>query len=101
MMPTGFDYVGAGNSTTKKDAQANAAKDFVQYLVRQGLIKPEDVPDSSSAGPAGNPSEQSSDGNNRSVEVHPLPNSTIGNEGTVTKVLLFNVLLFIYLRRIW
>lgn len=40
----GFDYVGAGNSTNKKDAQSNAAKDFVQYLIRQTLVNPSDVP---------------------------------------------------------
>ncbi|KAF6200615.1 hypothetical protein GE061_005058, partial [Apolygus lucorum] len=40
----GHNYVGAGNSTTKKDAQSNAAKDFVQYLVRQGVVSASDVP---------------------------------------------------------
>lgn len=40
----GFSYVGAGNSTNKKDAQANAAKDFVNYLVRQALVNAKDVP---------------------------------------------------------
>ncbi|XP_049811286.1 dosage compensation regulator isoform X1 [Schistocerca nitens] len=40
----GFDYVGAGNSTNKKDAQVNAARDFVQYLVRQGIVNAKDVP---------------------------------------------------------
>ncbi|XP_069700585.1 dosage compensation regulator mle [Periplaneta americana] len=40
----GFDYVGAGNSTNKKDAQSNAARDFVQYLVRQALVNPKDLP---------------------------------------------------------
>jgi len=40
----GFDYVGVGNSTNKKDAQANCAKDFVQFLVRQGLVPQSDVP---------------------------------------------------------
>ena len=29
----GFDYVGCGNSTSKKDAQSNAARDMCQYLV--------------------------------------------------------------------
>lgn len=33
-----------GNSTNKKDAQANAARDFCQYLVRQGEMKAEDIP---------------------------------------------------------
>ncbi|XP_014241138.1 dosage compensation regulator isoform X2 [Cimex lectularius] len=40
----GYNYVGAGNSTTKKDAQFNAARDFVQYMVRQGLILPNELP---------------------------------------------------------
>nr|XP_022341971.1 LOW QUALITY PROTEIN: ATP-dependent RNA helicase A-like [Crassostrea virginica] len=40
----GFDYIAVGNSTNKKDAQTNAAKDFVQYLVRQGLVQQEEVP---------------------------------------------------------
>lgn len=33
-----------GNSTNKKDAQTNAAKDFVQYLVRNGQVNERDVP---------------------------------------------------------
>ncbi|CAG2068909.1 unnamed protein product, partial [Timema podura] len=41
----GFDYVGAGNSTSKKDAQFNASRDFVQYLVRQGIVKASDLPE--------------------------------------------------------
>lgn len=40
----GFDYVGVGNSTNKKDAQGNASRDFVNYLVRLGHLKTEDVP---------------------------------------------------------
>lgn len=40
----GFDYVAAGNSTTKKDAQSNACRDFVSFLLRQGIINPNDVP---------------------------------------------------------
>ncbi|CAN8020629.1 unnamed protein product [Ixodes persulcatus] len=40
----GYDYVGAGNSTNKKDAQTNAARDFLQYLVRNGLISQGEVP---------------------------------------------------------
>ncbi|XP_071629985.1 dosage compensation regulator mle isoform X1 [Temnothorax longispinosus] len=40
----GFDYVGAGNSTNKKDAQGNAAKDYVNYLVRMNHVNPNDVP---------------------------------------------------------
>lgn len=40
----GYSYVGAGNSSNKKDAQINAAKDFVHYLVRQGVVPQSDVP---------------------------------------------------------
>lgn len=36
--------MGVGNSTNKKDAQANAARDMVNYLVRLGHIKQNDVP---------------------------------------------------------
>ncbi|XP_069122246.1 ATP-dependent RNA helicase A protein-like [Argopecten irradians] len=41
----GFDYIGVGNSTNKKDAQANSAKDLTQHLVRQGLIQQSEVPE--------------------------------------------------------
>lgn len=40
----GFDYTGAGVSGSKKDAQANAARDFVQFLVRQGQMQESEVP---------------------------------------------------------
>ncbi|KAG2461822.1 DHX9 helicase, partial [Polypterus senegalus] len=40
----GFNYTGMGNSTNKKDAQANAARDFVNYLVRTGEVKASEVP---------------------------------------------------------
>lgn len=40
----GYSYVGAGNSTNKKDAQTNAARDFLQYLVRNGHIAASEVP---------------------------------------------------------
>lgn len=39
-----FDYIGVGNSTNKKDAQSNAARDFINYLVRMGHVAPKDVP---------------------------------------------------------
>ena len=35
----GFDYMAVGNSTVKKDAQSKAARDFVAFLVRQGLMQ--------------------------------------------------------------
>ena len=37
-------YVGAGNSTNKKDAEKNAARDYVNFLVRSGQLNPNDVP---------------------------------------------------------
>ncbi|XP_043555465.1 ATP-dependent RNA helicase A isoform X1 [Chiloscyllium plagiosum] len=40
----GFNYTGMGNSTSKKDAQTNAARDFVNYLVRTGVMKADEVP---------------------------------------------------------
>ncbi|KFO75597.1 ATP-dependent RNA helicase A, partial [Cuculus canorus] len=40
----GFNYIGMGSSTNKKDAQSNAARDFVNYLVRVNEMKREEVP---------------------------------------------------------
>jgi len=36
--------VGFGNSTSKKDAQSNAARDFGQFLVREGLVTAQELP---------------------------------------------------------
>lgn len=36
--------MGAGNSTSKKDSQTNAALDFCQYLVRTGNLNQQDLP---------------------------------------------------------
>uniref|UniRef100_A0A3Q3MY32 RNA helicase n=1 Tax=Mastacembelus armatus TaxID=205130 RepID=A0A3Q3MY32_9TELE len=44
-----FNYTGMGNSTNKKDAQSNAARDFVNYLVRVGEINAAEVPVSAPA----------------------------------------------------
>ncbi|XP_063369179.1 dosage compensation regulator [Cydia amplana] len=41
----GISYVGAGNSTTKKDAQMNASKDFVNFLVRTNQVAASEVPE--------------------------------------------------------
>lgn len=41
----GYNYVGAGNSVTKKEAQKNASRDFVNYLVRSGEVSANDVPE--------------------------------------------------------
>ena len=42
----GISYVGAGNSTTKKQAEKNAARDFIRFLIRAGEIDANDVPTS-------------------------------------------------------
>ena len=49
----GYDYVGAGNSTSKKDAMANAAKDFCSYLVRIGDMGQGEVPGGAGEGGQG------------------------------------------------
>ncbi|KAK8730414.1 hypothetical protein OTU49_007995 [Cherax quadricarinatus] len=41
----GYNYIGVGNSTSKKDSQSNAAKDFIQFLVRQGDVQANEIPD--------------------------------------------------------
>ncbi|XP_073843216.1 dosage compensation regulator mle-like isoform X1 [Musca autumnalis] len=40
----GLPYVAVGNSTNKKDAERNASRDFVNFLVRSGKLNPSDVP---------------------------------------------------------
>ncbi|XP_037079476.1 ATP-dependent RNA helicase A-like [Pollicipes pollicipes] len=45
-----YTYTAVGNSTSKKDAQTNAAKDFIQYLVRTGEVNPTEVPSEKVAG---------------------------------------------------
>ncbi|KAL7079809.1 hypothetical protein ACQ4LE_000922 [Meloidogyne hapla] len=44
LMVEGLSYVGFGNSTSKKDAQSNAARDFGQFLVREGLVTAKELP---------------------------------------------------------
>ncbi|KAL8568221.1 hypothetical protein ACOMHN_027744 [Nucella lapillus] len=48
----GLEYVAIGNSTSKKDAQANAARDFVNFLVRIGKIDANEVPSVGPPAPA-------------------------------------------------
>merc|ERR1719370_17175 len=43
---------GPGNSTSKKDAHANAAQDFCAYLVRTGKLQEDQVPSHGSGGVA-------------------------------------------------
>lgn len=40
----GIPYVGAGNSTNKKDAEKNGARDFINFLIRSGQIDASEVP---------------------------------------------------------
>ena len=44
MRVDGYDYVGLGNSTNKKDSANNAAKDFLLYLVRNGVLTEGELP---------------------------------------------------------
>lgn len=39
----GYHYIGVGNSTNKKDAEKNAARDFISFLVRNGDMASEPV----------------------------------------------------------
>lgn len=39
-----FDYVGIGNSTNKKDSERNAARDFISFMVRTGVLHANQVP---------------------------------------------------------
>ncbi|XP_063849785.1 ATP-dependent RNA helicase A protein-like isoform X1 [Scylla paramamosain] len=72
----GYNYVGVGNSINKKDAQANAARDFLQFLIRQGEVSVNDVPDlqgsdGGSGGGVGTIGSIGSIGNNTNVDVKP------------------------------
>lgn len=50
----GFSYVGCGNSTNKKDAEKNASRDFVSFLVRSGKINENEVPSEDGSGGGNN-----------------------------------------------
>lgn len=39
-----FTYIGAGNSTNKKDAERNAARDFCNFLIRSGKVNANELP---------------------------------------------------------
>ncbi|XP_053677037.1 dosage compensation regulator isoform X2 [Anopheles nili] len=51
---SGVDYVGAGNSTNKKDSEKNASRDFVNYLVRLGKVPESTVPQDTTGQSSGN-----------------------------------------------
>jgi hypothetical protein len=42
----GFNYVATGRSSSKRNAQANAANSFVAHLVYQGIMREEEIPNS-------------------------------------------------------
>lgn len=65
MVVPGFTYIGAGNSTSKKDAEKNAARDFVNYLVRAGKINAAEVPSQAIEGGPALPA--------RAADVEPAP----------------------------
>lgn len=66
----GFDYVAVGNSTNKKDAQGNACRDFVNYLVRVGKVSPKDVP--GEAGIAVHEANESEQGQQSNFQSRPV-----------------------------
>lgn len=66
----GYNYIGMGNSTNKKDAQSNAARDFVNYLVRMKEISPGEVPALGVSVPDGG-----NGGNEEGVEFGNLPSN--------------------------
>lgn len=41
---SGQAHVGLGVSANKKDAATNAARDFAQFLIRQKLLDPSELP---------------------------------------------------------
>ncbi|NWU99713.1 DHX9 helicase, partial [Upupa epops] len=78
----GFNYVGMGNSTNKKDAQSNAARDFVNYLVRVNEMKKEEVPAFKVIGdtPDGHDAVRSVTGSSTTLGGPPPPHLLIKNE---------------------
>lgn len=40
----GYDHVGVGNSTSKRDAMSNAAMDMVEFLIRTKVLEASQVP---------------------------------------------------------
>lgn len=61
--------MGAGNSTVKKDAEKNAARDFVSFLVRNGNVLSADVPGDVVVDTASTPSIPPLMGMNRNNQV--------------------------------
>lgn len=46
MRVQGYRYVGFGNSSNKKDAEKNASRDFINFLVREGKVNEREIPQS-------------------------------------------------------
>lgn len=64
----GLPYVAVGNSTNKKDAERNASRDFVNFLVRSGKLNPRDVPADAGVAAAPVPEVMSNVGGNGNGE---------------------------------
>jgi ATP-dependent RNA helicase A len=77
----GYPYVGAGNSTNKKDAEKNASRDFVHFLVRSGKVNQAEVPQECNE-PATQkqaPSNDSSFNNQQQSGSYGAPQSNLSN----------------------
>lgn len=72
-MPS-FAYVGVGNSTNKKDAEKNAARDFVSYLVRTNVLNADQVPVEVAELPTGLPPQSSSGPTGQQQQQHSVFN---------------------------
>lgn len=77
----GHNYVGVGNSTCKKSAQANAAKDFVQFLIRSNAIEGNECPDLNSPVESSMPPEAPGGMFRHSAPMAPVPG--LRDEGNV------------------
>ncbi|KAK7017965.1 ATP-dependent RNA helicase A, partial [Halocaridina rubra] len=85
---SGYNYAGVGNSTNKKDAGENAAKDFVQYLMRQGEISQSDLPDMKGQDVKLEKDDQSQPASwEPSAPMQPVPG--LGEEGNVYRPVQF------------
>lgn len=59
-----FAYIGAGNSTNKKDAEKNAARDFLNFLIRSGKVNASELPIEETGGAVASIPDNSNSGDN-------------------------------------
>lgn len=76
-----FAYVGAGNSTNRKDAEKNAARDFVSHLIQSGRISANEAPADSAAGSDHNSHPADAVINPAAMQQQQQRNNTIFKEG--------------------